>query len=639
MSPLLAATTSLSPRAADWAVIVLYAAMMIGLGLYFSRRATRSADGFLIGERSLPWWVIGFANVATYSDSGGAWVWLFFVGGFMYLNQIAWIAWPIWMPLVEIFWAKMWRRSGLVTTGELIELRYSGRGAAWFRGFYGVYACLAWATVFLGYGTAMLAQVLAPLIGWSPLYVVLIFGGVTLAYTVMGGLLGAAYIDVPQFFIFFSAAFIVWYFGVQELGGYSAMLDRARTMRDADFWQIFPPSAGSNTYVDPATLAALVLIGLFLAGSPCAGEGWTAQRCLAARDERHAVLGQMFNCVLSLVIRMIPLLPLGILAIALFPARYPDNPSNPVQMILHDGSEADSIGVWSQLVIRYADRIPGFGGLLIAAVLAGYMSTVGTLLQWGSSFVVNDLYRRHLRPNAPQREYIRFARLVMVAMMALATCLALGIRNIKPWVFFINAAMIAPALPLSWLRWFWWRLNIWGEVFGILVSVPLSAAVWFGLNWKSRPAWQPTLLLLGVGFAGSVILSLLTPAESRETLRRFYMKIRPAGLWGPIKRPLAAEGLIDVRRQRRELRWDLRAALCGIVFCFAIVWGFFAAVMMRWAEAGAFALAAMVSGWAYYACWLRSNRASAEPSETPAERVTNVAAAQPAVGVSAGGAP
>jgi len=163
ITQVLASSASLNLGATGWAVIGIYAAAMIALGFYFSRRATKSADGFLIGERSLPWWVIGFSNVSTYSDSGGGWVWLFYVGGFMFLNQIAWIAWPIWMPLVGVFWAKMWRRSGLVTTGELIEFRYSGKPAAMFRGFYGVYACLGWATIFLGYGTAMLAQILAPL--------------------------------------------------------------------------------------------------------------------------------------------------------------------------------------------------------------------------------------------------------------------------------------------------------------------------------------------------------------------------------------------------------------------------------------------------------------------------------------------
>ncbi|WP_428306213.1 sodium:solute symporter family transporter [Lacipirellula sp.] len=607
----LLALLNLSLSATDWAVIAIYSVAMIGLGVYFSRAATKSADGFLIGERSLPWWVIGFANVSGYSDCGGGWVWLFFVGGFMYLNQIAWIAWPIWMPLVGVFWAKMWRRSGLVTTGELIEFRYSGKAAAAFRGFYGLYACFGWATVFLGYGTAMLSEMLAPLLGWEPLTVIFIFGAIGTAYTVLGGLLGAAYIDIPQFAIFFTAALAVWFFGVQDFGSYQAILDSAMTQRGADFWQVLPPSSGTNSYVDPMTLVALCIVGLFLAGSPCAGEGWTAQRCLAAKDERHAVLGQMLNCVLTLVVRMIPLLPLGLLAIALYPAADAKNST----ILLPDGSTAGSISVWSQLVIKYADRVPGFGGILIAAVVAGYMCTVGTMLQWGSSFVVNDFYRRHIRPNAPEKEHIVVARITMVAMMIIATVLALGISDIGPWVFFINAAMIAPALPLAWLRWFWSRFNIWGELFGLVISVPLSSFVWFTLDGKSWPTWQPTLLLLGIGLIGSVTISLLTPPESAETLRNFYLKVRPHGAWGAVRNKLAAEGLIDLGQQRRELRWDLVASVCGIIFCFTITYAFFMAVVLKWQSAAGFAITAVISGFAFFISWLRSAQTAALADE------------------------
>ncbi len=604
------AATSLSLTLLDWVVIAIYSIAMVGLGLHFSRAATRSADGFLIGERSLPWWVIGFANVSTYSDSGGGWVWLVYVGGIMYLNQIAWIAWPIWMPLVGVFWAKMWRRSGLVTTGELLEFRYSGRAAGAFRGFYGIYACLGWATVFLGYGTAMLAQMLAPLLGWEPLSVILVFGAIATAYTLLGGLLGAAYIDIPQFFIFFFAAFAVWYFGVDDFGSYREMLDRAMANRDADFWQILPPSSGTNGYVNGMTLLALGLIGLFLAGSPCAGEGWTAQRCLAARNENHAVLGQMFNCVLTLVVRMIPLLPLGILAIALYPTTDPGTHS---LMTLPNGETGKSIGVWSMMVIRYADRIPAFGGILIAAVLAGFMSTVGTLLQWGSSFVVNDFYRRHVRPDAPEREHIVVARLTMILMMVLGTLLAVSIQDIGPWVFFINAAMIAPALPLAWLRWFWPRFNIWGELFGLVISVPLSSFIWFWLDWSpANRVWQPTLLLLGIGLVGSVLVALLTPAESNETLRRFYLKVRPHGAWGVVRNQLVAEGLIDLQQQRRELHWDLAAAACGIVFCFTMTYAFFMSVMLHWQSAIILATVAILSGTAFFVCWRKSSAAATE---------------------------
>ncbi|MFO0791396.1 MAG: hypothetical protein U0805_18195 [Pirellulales bacterium] len=604
---ILFASLALSLDAVDWAVVALYSALVVGMGYYFSRIATKSADGFLIGERSLPWWVIGFANVAAYSDCGGGWVWLFYLGGFMFLNQIAWITWPIWMPLVGVFWAKMWRRSGLVTTGELLEFRYSGKAASRFRGFYGAYACFGWAVIFMGYGTAMLAQMLAPLLGWEPVWVIVVFGSIAALYTLLGGLLGAAYVDIPQFCIFFVAAFIIWYFGVQEFGSYQNMLDHAMANRGSDFWQIFPPSSGTNHFVDPRTLVALMIIGLFLAGSPSAGEGWTAQRCLAAKNERHAVAGQMLNCVLSLVIRMVPLLPLGVLAIALYPAA---DPGVNKMATLTDGTVTSSISVWSQLVVRYAHNLPGFGGIMITAVLAGYMSTVGTLLQWGSAFVINDLYRRHLRPGASEREYIRAARVVMIVMMISATALAVGIQDIQPWVMFINAAMITPALPLSWLRWFWWRFNIWGELFGLVISVPLASVIWFGLGASEWPFWQPILLLLSIGLVGSVVVALLTRPESNDTLRTFYLKVRPSGRWAPVRNALAAEGLVDLVQERRELQWDLLAAVCGIIFCFSITYTYFLSVVLNWRGAAAFAVATIASGVAFFLCWLRSARIS-----------------------------
>jgi hypothetical protein len=197
-------------------------------------------------------------------------------------------------------------------------------------------------------------------------------------------------------------------------------------------------------------------------------------------------------------------------------------------------------------------------------------------------------------------------------MMILGTVLAVGIEDIGPWVFFINAAMIAPALPLAWLRWFWARFNIWGELFGLVISVPLASYIWFGLDWEADSrVWQPTLLLLAIGLFGSVAVSLLTPAESAETLRSFYLKVRPHGAWGRVRRQLAAEGLIDLKQQRAELRWDLVAAAFGVVFCFAMVYAMFMSVMLHWQAAAAFSAITLATGAAYFYSWLRSSRTAA----------------------------
>ena len=315
----------------------------------------------------------------------------------------------------------------------------------------------------------------------------------------------------------------------------------------------------------------------------------------------------MFNALLSLVIRMLPILPLGFLAIALYPAV---DPAQPDAMLLPSGQEIPSVEVWGHMVARYGDKAPGFIGLLLAAVLAGYMSTVDTLLQWGSAFIINDLYRRHIRPEQSQQEYIWVTRLVMILMMILATGLALSIQEIGNWVLFINAAMIIPALPLSWLRWFWWRFNVWGEIFAIMISAPLAYLVWF--VWEIRePFWYPAGILFSVGLVGSICLAFLAKPESDDHLKRFYLQVQPPGLWGRIRSELEQEGLIQTSTQKQEFRLDLLAAIGGIALCLSATFALFSASLLQWTKVGMLLPVILLSGVLFYVPWLKSNQLAA----------------------------
>jgi hypothetical protein len=229
----------------------------------------------------------------------------------------------------------------------------------------------------------------------------------------------------------------------------------------------------------------------------------------------------------------------------------------------------------------------------------------------------------------------------MVAIIALATVKALVIpqKDLAPWVGFIGAALVLPALPLAWLRWFWWRLNIWGEIFALLISTPLAYYIWFirewtdaagvvHTGWSDKPFWQPSFLLIGIGAFGTVLLSLLIGPESKDTLKKFYLRVRPPGFWGPIKRELEAEGLIDAKAQREEFRLDLVAIVSGIVFCFGLTFMAFALVALRWGEVAGWTSLSIVSGYYHYRYWTRSHALAKEADGIAAEREKLLSAAQ-----------
>ncbi|HEY3456533.1 MAG TPA: hypothetical protein VGK64_18285, partial [Bryobacteraceae bacterium] len=206
-------------RAADWAILVAYCVAILAIGLYFRARASRGVEEFFIADRKLPWWVIGFADVAGYTGGGQGFIMVFFLSGFAGLWLMAWVSWVIWMPLVAILWARWWRRLGVVTTGEFIERRYGGRRALVYRNVYALYACLIWGITSLGYGAAWMAATIAPLLGWSPARVLVVFGILTIAYSLLSGLFAVAYNDVFQFVLLMGGNMVLAVLLLNHAGG------------------------------------------------------------------------------------------------------------------------------------------------------------------------------------------------------------------------------------------------------------------------------------------------------------------------------------------------------------------------------------------------------------------------------------
>lgn len=527
----------------DWAVVALYALCALLIGIYFTRRASRGIEGYFMAGRSLPWWAIGFSAVATFTSAGSAsaFTMLVFSDGLLG-NWWWWIPWVIWMPLVAVIWSKFWRRLKIVSTAEFVQVRYGGRAASIFRSIAAVYFSFGWAVVLMAYVTAWLTHSVGPILGWSNGAVVVFAASLTLIYTVLGGLLGAVYSEIFQFVLFIFANLVFIPFLIHRMGGLTAIYAAVARNAGPSFFIATPPGGEFTTL----TILALALQGLFFAASPAGGEGFTAQKFMAARNEFHAQVGQLFNALLSLVVRVIPFLFLGLIAAAAFPRH-----------------SIAGEQVWGELVRRYS--FPGLTGLLVAGELASYQSAVSTEMNWGASYLINDLYKRFIRKDASDRHYVWAARIATVLLLALAVFMGyVLVHGMMSWFLFINNVMIAFILPLAWLRFFWWRLNIWGEIAALVIGLPLSYVIWFPLGYAHHPFWQGFLMIFGAGWVVIITVTMLTPPEGREVLENFYRLCRPPGLWGEITRVLPVE---ERQAARAELCRDIYECALGIIFC------------------------------------------------------------------------
>jgi solute:Na+ symporter, SSS family len=542
---------------ADWLVVAVLCLLSLVVGLAFTRRAGRQgASGYFTGNRSLPWWAIGLSNTATYQSGNGAFVMLVLVFG-LSGNWMWWASWVVWMPLVAVIWAAMWRRMQIVTTAELITLRYAGKKALLARKLYALLG-LCYAVIIISYITGFFAKTVAPLIPLSEAKILLVFGGVTAVYTIFGGLVGVVFTDVIQFFILFLGNLIFLFIAISQHGGWHAITERAQLHRPEALQQ-FPPTS----LIPALTVGMLVLQGLFFAGSPTAGEGLTAQRFMGARNERHAMGGQLFNSFLALSLRTVPLIGLGLVALSLFWTKDligQVGEAPPGFRLLRDPAYA-----WGQLV--NVSRLPiGYKGVLVAAEAAAFMSTLSALINWGSSFVINDFYRP-LRPKASPKSQVMVSRLATFLLFILAAVIAIFyVKGMVSWFLFINSVMVIFILPLSWFRFFWWRFNVWGELAAIILGLPLSIFVWFVLGFQHKPFWQSTGSLFLLSITLLVAVSLLTRAEPEETLVRFYERCRPPGLWRGVrlKAEPSKEGVQPLGRL-------VASCLLGILACLGLV--------------------------------------------------------------------
>jgi solute:Na+ symporter, SSS family len=502
-------------NAADWLVILLYFVTSAAIGLAYTRRGSQSLADFFASGRSLPWWLAGTSMVATTfaADTPLA------VAGLVAKYGVAgnWLWWngAISGILTVFFFARLWRRAGVLTDVEFAELRYGGRPAAVLRGFRALYLALPVNLIIMGWVTRAMVTILGITLDVNPWVAAVGLFLVTAVYSMLSGLWGVIVTDTFQFVVAMIGSVVLAVFAVDAAGGLDTVLARSAAhfgSADAAFGVI---PTGEEAWLPLSTLVVFLAVQWWASWYPGAepgGGGYVAQRILSAKDERHGLLATLWFNIAHYAVRPWPWIIVGFVSVL----QYPDlaNPEEGYVRVM-------------------VDVLPSpMKGLLLAAFAAAYMSTISTHLNWGASYLVNDVYLRFVRPDASRRAQVLASR----AATALLMILSLGVMAVltsveQGWKILIGLGAGTGLVFI--LRWYWWRINAWSEISAMAASLAASVGLHFaGINAADTSSSAYALGMtvnVGVTTLVWVTVTLLTPPEAPDTLDRFYRKVRPGG--------------------------------------------------------------------------------------------------------------
>ncbi len=532
----------------DWAVMAAFFALNVGLGLALGRRAKRSVSEFFVSGRDVPWWLAGTSMVATTFSADTPLV----VTGLVVAHGVAgnWLWWNAVASgiLTVFFFASLWRRAGVMTDVELVELRYAGRAAAALRAFRAVYLAVPINCVILGWVNLAMAKILGLTLGLPRGPAVAVCLGVTGLYVSVSGLWGVLWGDAIQFVVMMGTTVALAVCAVRAAGGVDGILAAVPSERLA----VLPPA--DATWMPGVALAVYLGVQWWAAWYPGAepgGGGYVAQRIFAARTERDGVLATLWFNVAHYCLRSWPWILTALAACALYPG-------------LRDGTDRDPEGAYVRVMIDHLP--PSLRGLMMAGFVAAYMSTVATHLNWGASYLVRDLYARFIKPGQSEAHYVAASRAATVLTMALSGGVTLTLGSIEGAWKILLAMGSGTGLVLI-LRWYWWRINAWSEIAAMVASLVASLALQYGAGLDPADPRGFAHLMLGtlaITTVAWLAATFATRPEPMETLVAFYERVRPAGSgWGPVARAAKAGGAAGPSVGVRLRDWALG---CGLIY-------------------------------------------------------------------------
>ena len=580
----------------DWIVVGAYFLINLLIGLYYRKKAGSSTSEFFISGREVTWWLAGISMVATTfaADTPLA------VTGLVIKQGVAgnWLWWSLLLNgmMTVFFYARLWRRAEIITDAELVELRYAGKPAAFLRGFRAVYFGIIMNCLVLGWVNLAMEKILGTSLNLPRFQTVVICMFVTAIYTSISGLWGVLWTDVIQFILKMTMVIVLAFYAVRAAGGMEVMktklavLDVARGAAEGGTGSImsFIPDLHSPWM---PILAFCVYLGVnwwanWYPGAEPGGGGFVAQRMFSAKDEKNSLGATLFFTITHYALRPWPWIITALAVAVLYP-----------QLSLPGADpETGYIKVW-------VDYLPGaLRGFMLAAFAAAYMSTIATNLNWGSSYVVNDFYRRFLVKDATESHYVKVSRISTMGLMVMGAAVSYLLKSISgTWTLLMGIGAGTGAVYL--LRWYWWRINAWSEIVAMVVAAGMQVLLHTVIRIPGSESIvfaKSILLTVTVTTLAWVTATYLTRPEPESKLLSFYRRVRP-DIYG-WKRIAAQAPEVPASREAKHnvLDWVL-----GCIMVYMTLFGIGKMVLGYRRLGLSFLVIAGISGYAIYSHFSR----------------------------------
>ena len=435
--------------AVDWIFIAWYLALSIGIGLYYSKRAGKSISEYFLSGRNLPWWLLGTSMVATSFSSDTPLA----VTGIVVKDGVAgnWLWWNFMLggALTVLFFAHLWRRAEVVTEVEFIDVRYSGRPARFLRGFKALYLGIPVSAITFGWVTLAMVRIIQAVFGTNGIAALAICLGLTVLYTTLSGLWGVVATDMLLFGVAMAGSVILSVVSVEQAGGIGALVEAVKAAgatNGKDYLSVFPPLGQAL----PLAFFVAVFVqwwAVYYPGAEPGGGGWSAQRMLAAKDPRHAVQGTLWYTIANYVLRPWPWILTALAAMVVFP-----------------GLTGATPGEMEAAYPRMIAFVPkGVAGIIVASLIAAFMSTIESIVNLAGSYLLNDFYRPFVRKDASEKHYVAASRVMVLLVSLLGAGFSVVLGSVKMGWQLVMELSAGIGLVLL-LRWYWWRISAWSEI-------------------------------------------------------------------------------------------------------------------------------------------------------------------------------